>query len=184
MCVCWRGGQIHYNNPRGCHGPHRSVAADRGQRWTEHRKLSKKKPPEDLPWSEMCFCLHSNTPTAAATRGTRSNKAEREEGRGEGTLSKKEEKKEDKSMNVSKSSINVKLVEWWTLMAERHEGCLESHWTSFTSFLFCLVETVQPFLHMDTSNYTLRHVQLQFSQHITCICIILLSVTHNGCSER
>ena len=24
----------------------------------------------------MCLCLHSNTPTAAATRGTRSNKAE------------------------------------------------------------------------------------------------------------
>lgn len=74
----WGGGQIHYNNPRGCHGPDHSVEANRGRRWTEHGKLSKKKTPEDSPRSEMCLCLHSNTPTAAATRGTRSNKAARE----------------------------------------------------------------------------------------------------------
>lgn len=80
------GGQIHYNNPRGCHGPDHSVEANRGQRWTEHGKLSKKKTPEDSPRSEMCLCLHSNTPTAAATRGTRSNKAVRE-GRGEEVVS-------------------------------------------------------------------------------------------------
>ena len=74
-----RWGQIHYNNPRGCHGPHHSVAADRGRRWTEQEKLSKEKTPEDSLRSEMCFCLHSNTQTVAATRGTmRSNKAERE----------------------------------------------------------------------------------------------------------
>lgn len=92
------GGQIHYTNPRGCHGPHHSVAADRGRRWTEHGKLSRKKTPEDSPRSEMCFCLHSNTPTAAATRGTRSNKAEREGSR-EGVvtliLSTKGEKKSE-----------------------------------------------------------------------------------------
>lgn len=51
-------------------------------------KLSRNKSPEDSPRSEMCFCLHSNTPTAAETRGTRSNKAEREGCRKEGvTLS-------------------------------------------------------------------------------------------------
>lgn len=56
--------------------------ADRGQKIERTQKAVKKKErkktPEDSPRSEMCFCLHSNTPTAAATRGTRSNKAERE----------------------------------------------------------------------------------------------------------
>lgn len=108
-----RWGQIHYNNPRGCHGPHHSVAADRGWRWTEQEKLSEKKTPEDSPLSEMCFCLHSNTQTVAATRGTRSNKAEREGSR-EGvvtlTLSTKGEKKcrEKKYMSVSKESADKK----------------------------------------------------------------------------
>ena len=92
-----RWGQIHYNNPRGCRGPHHSAAAVRGRRWTEQEKLSKEKTPEDSLRSEMCFCLHSNTQTAAATRGTtRSNKAKRE-GSWEGvvtlTLSAKEKKK-------------------------------------------------------------------------------------------
>lgn len=33
--------------------------------------------PEDSPRTEMCFCLHRNTMTAAVTRGTKSNKADR-----------------------------------------------------------------------------------------------------------
>lgn len=110
-----RRGQIHYNNPRGCHGPHHS--ADKGQRWTEQRKVSEKKTPEDSPRSEMCFRLHSNTPTVPATRGTKSNKAEREGSR-EGvvtvTLSTKrgggEEKREKNTAWIFRDNINVKSV--------------------------------------------------------------------------
>lgn len=98
-----------------------------GSRWGSKmdrtQKAVKKKMPGDSPRSEMCFCLHSNTP--AATRGTRSNKAEREGSREEvvaPTSSTKGGKWERKNMNIFKNSANIKVVELWVCEAERHRG--------------------------------------------------------------
>lgn len=93
----------------------RSTGAKDGQ---NRKSCQKRKTPEDSPRSEMCFCLHSNTQTAAATRGTRSNKAEREGSReGLGTLTTKAKKKgergEKKSMNIFRNRANIKLVQLW-----------------------------------------------------------------------
>lgn len=141
-----RWGQIHYNNPRGCHGPHPSVAADRALRWTEQEKLSRKKTPEDSPRSEMCFCRHSNTQTIAATRGTRSNKAAREGsevGVATPTLSTKEKKKwgkkkKDTWMIPRTTDINLTraINASWQTRGEVIPVCsaVWSHWGETLSF--------------------------------------------------
>lgn len=156
---------------------HHSVAANGAGRNME--SCQKKKTPEDSPRSEMCFCLHSNTPTAAATRGTRSNKAEREGSR-EGvvtlTLSTKGKKKvrQKKAINVSKNSANIKLVELSVWL----NGNAIAVCSPFYSILFRSREG-QPFF----ASYRFEDMlQLRFAKHVICICIMLLSVTDNGCS--
>ena len=128
----------------------------------------------------MCFRLHSNTPTVPATRGTKSNKAEREGSR-EGvvtvTLSTKgggEEKKTE--MNTAWIfRDNVKSVR---SMNRRRSGS-------------CLPPTPKiPLQGLSPSPKWLFEriwmygaVGKRNAQYITCICIMLLSVTDKEINE-
>lgn len=130
-------------------------------------RLSRNKSPEDSPRPEMCFCLHSNTPTAAATRGTRSNKAEREGCRDEEvTLS----ATEGGEVRRQKHKCSCKTQ-------RRVTGCPGTNLFAFHSAV--LVKRQKP-LCFSLVMWTLYSCGFP-REHVSCICIILLSVRDNDC---
>lgn len=117
---------------------------------------------------------------------------QREKGAGRGwwhwySLQKEKKKVREKSLNVSKNSANINLIELWVRAVEWHKGFFQrTYYCLLSSLLFCSSqEGAAFFLNVSTSKLWIWDIlQLRFPQHITCICIMLLSVKDNGCSGR